>query len=88
MIDPPRAEVREAVNMTRTAGIRTVMITGDHPLTAMEIARQLGISENGRVLTGIELDKMTFDELKAVVDEVRVFARVSPEHKLKIIQAF
>jgi len=87
MIDPPRAEVRDAVGLTRTAGVRTVMITGDHPLTAAEIARQLGISENRRVLTGVELDRMSFDELKAVVEDARVFARVSPEHKLKIVQA-
>jgi Ca2+-transporting ATPase len=63
------------------------MITGDHPLTAVEIARQLGIAENGRTLTGAQLDQMTFEALKAVVDDVRVFARVSPEHKLKIVQA-
>ncbi|NWG06699.1 MAG: cation-translocating P-type ATPase [Chloroflexi bacterium] len=87
MIDPPREEVRDAVAMTKSAGIRTVMITGDHPLTASEIARQLGISEQGRVLTGAELENLSFDELKSVVDEVQVFARVSPEHKLKIVQA-
>ncbi len=87
MIDPPRAEVRDAVALTRSAGVRTVMITGDHPLTAMEIARQLGIAEEGRAITGVELERMTFEELKAAVEEVRVFARVSPEHKLKIIQA-
>ena len=87
MIDPPREEVRDAVAVTKTAGIRTVMITGDHPLTAQEIARQLGIADNGRVLTGVELEKLNFDELKSVADDVRVFARVSPEHKLKIVQA-
>jgi Ca2+-transporting ATPase len=87
MIDPPRAEVRDAVAITKTAGIRTVMITGDHPLTAAEIARQLGISEQGRVLTGAEIERLSFEELKGVVDEVQVFARVSPEHKLKIVQA-
>ena len=87
MIDPPREEVRDAVAVTKTAGIRTVMITGDHPLTAQEIARQLGISNSGRVLTGVEIEKLSFDELKSVVDDVRVFARVSPEHKLKIVQA-
>ena len=87
MIDPPREEVKDAVAITKTAGIRTVMITGDHPLTAQEIARQLGIADNGRVLTGVEIEKLNFDELKNVVDEVRVFARVSPEHKLKIVQA-
>jgi len=87
MIDPPRSEVRDAVAITKSAGIRTVMITGDHPLTAAEIARQLGIAETGRVLTGAELENLSFDELKNVVDEVQVFARVSPEHKLKIVQA-
>jgi len=87
MIDPPREEVRDAVAVTKTAGIRTVMITGDHPLTAQEIARQLSIADDGRVLTGVEIEKLSFDELKSVVDDVRVFARVSPEHKLKIVQA-
>ncbi len=87
MIDPPRAEVKDAVALTKTAGIRTVMITGDHPLTAKEIARQLGISENGQVLTGVEIERMSFDELKAEVEGVNVFARVTPEHKIKIIQA-
>jgi Ca2+-transporting ATPase len=87
MIDPPRAAVRDSVATTRTAGVRTVMITGDHPLTAAEIARQLGIAENGRTLTGAELDAMTFDELKTIANDVRVYARVSPEHKLRIVQA-
>jgi Ca2+-transporting ATPase len=87
MIDPPRSEVRDAVEVTKTAGIRTVMITGDHPLTAAEIARQLGIADHGRVLTGAEIENLSFDELKNVVDDVQVFARVSPEHKLKIVKA-
>ena len=87
MIDPPRAEVKDAVALTKSAGIRTVLITGDHPLTAMEIARQLGISENGQVLTGAEIELMLFEELKAMVESVNVFARVSPEHKIKIVQA-
>jgi Ca2+-transporting ATPase len=88
MIDPPRAEVRDAIHLTQTAGVRTVMITGDHPLTAAEIGRQLGIAENGsRVITGAELERLSFDELKAVVEDTRIFARVSPEHKLKIVQA-
>jgi Ca2+-transporting ATPase len=87
MIDPPRAEVKDAVALTHSAGIRTVMITGDHPLTAVEIARQLGISENGLVLTGAEIERRSFDELKAMVESVNVFARVSPEHKIKIVQA-
>jgi Ca2+-transporting ATPase len=87
MIDPPRAEVKPAIELTKSAGIRTVMITGDHPVTAIEIARQLGISDNGRAVTGAELDKMSADELKSVVEDVRVFARVSPEHKLRVVNA-
>ncbi|MBL8078084.1 MAG: cation-translocating P-type ATPase [Anaerolineales bacterium] len=87
MIDPPRNEVKDAVAMCRAAGIRPVMITGDHPLTAIEIARQLGITENGRALRGVEIENLSFEELKNVVDEVSVFARVAPEHKLKIVQA-
>ena len=92
MIDPPRSEVREAVGLTKSAGIRTIMITGDHPLTATEIASQLGIidAENEmdmKVLTGVEIENLSFDELKNAVDDVQVFARVSPEHKLKIVQA-
>ncbi|MDP1546962.1 MAG: cation-translocating P-type ATPase [Anaerolineales bacterium] len=87
MIDPPRSEVKDAVATCRAAGIRPVMITGDHPLTALEIARQLGITENGRALAGVEIENLTFDELKNVVNEVSVFARVAPEHKLKIVQA-
>jgi len=87
MIDPPRPEVKDAVALCRAAGIRPVMITGDHPLTAIEIARQLGITENSRALTGAEIENLSFEELKSVVDEVNVFARVAPEHKLKIVQA-
>jgi Ca2+-transporting ATPase len=87
MMDPPRSEVRDAVALTKSAGIRTVMITGDHPLTALEIARQLGIGDDARALTGSDLDRLSFDQLKAVVEDVRVFARVSPEHKLRIVRA-
>ncbi len=87
MIDPPRNEVKDAVATCRAAGIRPVMITGDHPLTAIEIARQLGITDNARALTGVEIENLTFEELKNVVDEVNVFARVAPEHKLRIVQA-
>ncbi|HNC07367.1 MAG TPA: HAD-IC family P-type ATPase, partial [Anaerolineales bacterium] len=87
MIDPPRSEVQDAVAVAKKAGIRPIMITGDHPLTAIEIARQLGITENGRALTGVELENLTPDELKNVVEEVSVFARVAPEHKLRIVQA-
>jgi Ca2+-transporting ATPase len=90
MIDPSRPEVKQAVETAQTAGIRPVMITGDHPLTAMFIARELGIadfSEKARILTGKDLADMDVEQLEAVVEEVPVYARVSPEHKLKIIQA-
>ncbi len=88
MIDPPRPEVKAAVAVARRAGIRPIMITGDHPLTAHYIATELGIAEeNGRVLTGRELSQMTPAELMSVVSEVDVYARVSPEHKLNIVDA-
>lgn len=87
MIDPPRQEVKAAIQTCREAGIRPVMITGDHPLTALEIARQLGIASGDGLLTGVELERMSVDELRGRVDQVSVYARVSPEHKLKIIEA-
>jgi Ca2+-transporting ATPase len=84
MIDPPRQEAIESVAKCKRAGIRVAMITGDHATTAAAIAAQLGISENGRVLTGEEISRMTDDELGEVVNDVSVYARVSPEHKYKI----
>jgi Ca2+-transporting ATPase len=88
IIDPPRKEVEDAVRVCKAAGIRPVMITGDHPLTAYAIALDLGIvSEGGRVLTGHDLSQMTQAELEAQVEHVSVYARVSPEHKLNIVQA-
>jgi P-type Ca2+ transporter type 2C len=87
MIDPPRPEVRQAVQTCIEAGIRPVMITGDHPLTARFIAYDLGISSNGRVKTGQDLDRMTPVELDQVIDDVSIFARVSPEHKLRLVEA-
>ncbi|WP_201713744.1 cation-translocating P-type ATPase [Rossellomorea arthrocnemi] len=88
MIDPPRPEVKQAVKECRGAGIKTVMITGDHVLTAKAIARQLGILRNkDRVMDGKELNQMEVHELEEIVDDVSVFARVSPEHKLKIVKA-
>jgi P-type Ca2+ transporter type 2C len=86
MIDPPRPEVRQAVQTCIEAGIRPVMITGDHPLTARFIAYDLGISTNGRVKTGQDLDRMTPVELDQVIDDVSIFARVSPEHKLRLVE--
>jgi len=87
MIDPPRPEVKDAVQICKTAGIRPVMITGDHPLTAQHIARELGIDAEGRILTGQDLTRLSVKELEDVVEEVAIYARVSPEHKLKIVQA-
>lgn len=87
MIDPPRPEVKTAVATCKAAGIRPIMITGDHPLTARFIAHDLGISENGRVKTGQNLDQMSQAELDEAVRDVSVYARVSPEHKLRIVEA-
>ncbi|MFN6481355.1 MULTISPECIES: cation-translocating P-type ATPase [unclassified Nostoc] len=88
MLDAPRPEVRAAVQECREAGIRPVMITGDHQLTARAIAADLGIAQEGdRVLTGQELQRMTDQELEQNVDLVSIYARVSPEHKLRIVQA-
>lgn len=87
MIDPPRPEVKAAVQTCREAGIRPVMITGDHPLTARFIAQELGIDEGGRVVTGLELDRMSDAALMEIVPVAAVYARVSPEHKLRIVSA-
>jgi Ca2+-transporting ATPase len=88
MIDPPRPEVKDAVRLARQAHIRTVMITGDHPATASAIARELEILEAGSArLTGAELRAMDDAALDQVVEDVRVFARVDPDHKLRIVQA-
>jgi len=88
MIDPPREEVKAAVALCRSAGIRPVMITGDHPATAMAIARQLGVFSSGDLaLTGMELKNLGVDELADEIERVSLFARVSPEDKIKIVQA-
>ena len=87
MIDPPRPEVKTAVATCKSAGIRPIMITGDHPLTARFIAHDLGITDNMRVKTGQDLSRMTPEELGEVVKEVSVYARVTPEHKLRIVEA-
>ncbi len=89
MIDPPRPEAKEAVAVCRKAGIKPVMITGDHVITASAIARELGILEEGdRAITGAELDDMTDTELDAAVADISVYARVSPENKIRIVRAW
>jgi len=87
MIDPPRPEVKDAVKTCQSAGIRPMMITGDHPLTALAIAQELNICENEQVLTGSALQQMSDVELGEALKDTSVFARVSPEHKLRIVQA-
>ncbi len=88
MIDPPRAEAKEAVFKCREAGIVPVMITGDHPVTAQAIARELGILTDGQAVTGLQLQLMSDKELISSVESIQVFARVAPEHKLRIVEAF
>ena len=89
MIDPPREEAKHAVEKCKTAGIKTVMITGDHKITAMAIAKQLGILENeNEALTGEELEKISDEELTKNIREYSVYARVSPEHKVRIVKAW
>jgi Ca2+-transporting ATPase len=87
MIDPPREEARLAVERAKLAGIRPIMITGDHPKTASVIAVELGISPDGKAMAGAELQKLSDDELTDRVQHVSVFARVSPDHKLRIVKA-
>ena len=89
MIDPPRSEAIEATRVCKQVGIRPVMITGDHKLTAVAVAREIGIYKDGdMVMTGDELAKMSEDELGKIVDKVTVYARVSPMDKLKIVKAW
>jgi P-type Ca2+ transporter type 2C len=87
MIDPPRDEARDAVSRAKRAGIRSIMITGDHPKTASVIAINLGIAGEGRAITGAELERATDDSLAQMVRDVSVYARVNPEHKLRIVKA-
>ncbi|WP_369799695.1 calcium-translocating P-type ATPase, SERCA-type [Brevibacillus sp. SKDU10] len=89
MIDPPRQEVKSAIQLCRQAGIKTVMITGDHKITAEAIGRQIGLLQGGNshVLEGATIDEMTEEELMQTVEKVYVYARVSPEHKLRIVKA-
>ena len=88
MLDPPRKEVWRAVATCKTAGIKPVMITGDHAITASAIAREIGITKDGKVMTGHEIDQLSQEALIQKIGDYRVFARVSPEHKVRIVKAF
>ncbi|MEO8369000.1 MAG: cation-translocating P-type ATPase [Candidatus Solibacter sp.] len=87
MIDPPRPEAQAAITRARAAGIRPIMITGDHPATALAIARELGIADSDRVISGVQLDRMSDLDLATAARSVSVYARVNPEHKLRIVHA-
>jgi Ca2+-transporting ATPase len=92
MIDPPREEVKDAISLCRNAGIKVVMVTGDHKLTAVAVAKELNlIGENeapSQVLTGQELDKISDEQLTQMVENIVIYARVSPEHKMRIVKAW
>jgi Ca2+-transporting ATPase len=92
MIDPPREEVKDAIYTCRKAGISVVMVTGDHKLTAVAVAKELNLlgenEEEGKVLTGDELEKMSDEQLVNIVENVVIYARVSPEHKMRIVKAW
>ncbi|MBU5590525.1 calcium-transporting P-type ATPase, PMR1-type [Clostridium sp. MSJ-4] len=89
MIDPPRLEVKDSIATCKKSGIKTIMITGDHKNTAFAIAKELGISDDpNQAISGADLDKLSQEELNAKIDNYRVFARVSPEHKVNIVKAF
>ncbi|MFH1146786.1 MAG: cation-translocating P-type ATPase [Pseudomonadota bacterium] len=87
MIDPPRPEAKAAIQTCEEAGIKAVMITGDHPLTAKAVARELGLFKTGRAITGAELEAMSEEEFEREVENIEVYARVSPAHKLRVVTA-
>jgi Ca2+-transporting ATPase len=87
MIDPPRPEAKAAIQKCEQAGIKVVMITGDHPITAQAVARELGLLKTGRVVTGTELEAMSEAEFNREVEKIEVYARVSPAHKLRVVTA-
>lgn len=89
MIDPPRVEVKDAIEKCKSAGIKTVMITGDHKITAVAIAKELGILQNdSEAISGKDLEEMSDEELTKSVRKYSVYARVSPEHKVRIVNAW
>jgi Ca2+-transporting ATPase len=88
LYDPPRPEAKDAIAKCRSAGVRVVVITGDHPHTATAIGRELGLDADGRVLSGVELDKLTDEGLAKEAPNTAIYARVSAEHKLRIIRAW
>ena len=87
MIDPPRPEAKAAIQTCEAAGIKVVMITGDHPLTAQAVARELGLLKTGQVVTGSELEAMSDEDFESKVEDIEVYARVSPAHKLRVVSA-
>ena len=87
MIDPPRSEARAAIQQCTQAGIKTIMITGDHPVTAEAVARELGLLNTGRVITGSELEALSEPNFERAVENISVYARVSPAHKLRVVTA-
>src|SRR5690606_33565308 len=87
MMDPPRPEAVQAVAQAKKAGVRPLMITGDHPITASVIAAELGIASDARVVTGAQIESASDEELAALIREVSVYARVNPSHKLRIVRA-
>lgn len=87
MIDPPRPEAKAAIQICEQAGIKPVMITGDHPLTAQAVARELGLFKTGRIVTGAELEAMSEEEFEREVENIELYARVSPAHKLRVVTA-
>ena len=87
MIDPPRPEAKKAIEHCDQAGVKSVMITGDHKKTAVAIARELGLLKDGLALTGVELDNLSQQELEEMVEGIEVYARVSPAHKLRVVEA-
>lgn len=89
MMDPPRLEVKSSIETAKKAGITPIMITGDHKTTAFAIAKELGIADDiSQAIMGTEIDEYTDEEFSKLINKIKVFARVSPEHKVKIVKAF